>query len=130
MNLKDPERMRNEWWQLHPKLQEIITWANVWGIEHGEEPTWTSWIRTDTEQLALFEAGLTTEKVDEHMFGRGGDKRLFKKPGLDEQFVIDCNEKFPYDPTRPQMKTASIHGGTAQHVHLKVVDNLGGIEHA
>lgn len=122
MLLKSPDRMRNEWWQLSPYLRRVICDADVWCLENGErDGVWTSFIRTEEEQAALFDAGLTKSKVDEHMLGRGADHRMLSTKEKTQAMCDYINAKYLYDPRRPLMKTMSIHGGTALHVHTKVL---------
>jgi hypothetical protein len=124
--------MEKEWWQLTPKLRMIVTYADYWGVEHGEEPTWTDFIRTDAEQLALYEAEVErlklagfdpihaiSKKTSVHIFGRGADMRPFKNEHLNTLFGIEINKRFPYDPIRPKMLTALRHEGSADHFHIQ-----------
>jgi len=130
VRLKYPERMTKEFFQLDPKLQLIICDINLWGIKHGEIPTWTCFIRTDQEQVELFNEGKTTDKVSVHQFGRGADLRFFTNSILN--YIIDdyINEKYNYDPQRPQLKTFGIEGsqGTAPHHHIKVMETTTDIK--
>ena len=134
MRFKDP-RMEKEFFTLHPKLQMLITWINWWGITHGEEPTWTEFLRSEEEQLQFYEedrarlvglgidpATSIIKKTSVHMFGRGADFRLFKNQNLNVLVAIEVNEKFPYDPKRPQMKTLVTHEGNALHHHVQAFE--------
>lgn len=120
MRLKDQERFEKEWWQISPYLRKILCDFEVWAKEHGQEITITSLIRTDEEQQALFEAGLTPDKTSVHQFGRGADVRRFDNDTLDLLAVDYINGKYKYDPARPTMSTMSDEGQPA-HFHIKVL---------
>lgn len=122
MKLKDPERMRPEFFTLHPKLQLIICDVICWGIQHGEEPTWTCFNRTEDEQAALVEAGKADDKVSVHQLGRGADARLFQRSELNYMIQGYINGKYTYDPKRPFLKTLLTHDGTKLHHHFQVYD--------
>lgn len=113
--------MQKEWWGLTPKMRLVICDADNFCMDnYHESPAWTSFIRTEQEQLALFNAGLTSEKIDEHMLGRGADKRIFGDD-RDLKLIEYINGKYPYDPNRPGMVTVSFHQGTAKHLHFKTL---------
>lgn len=126
MRLKNSDRMVSEFFQLHPKLQLIICDVDLWGIQHGEEPTWTCFLRTQEEQLALIASGEADpkDKLSVHMFGRGADFRLFKNPNLDLLIGDYLNEKYPYGDL--VHKTHLQHRGTGmgEHHHVQVKEDL------
>jgi len=119
MNFKHPERHLHEFFELVPKLRLILSDIECWALENGETMTITCLIRTEAEQLALFEAGQAESKTSVHQFGRGADVRLFKNEYLNEKVGIYINSKFPYDRSRPHMKTLITHSGTASHHHVQ-----------
>lgn len=121
MIFKD-ERMREEFWRLDPKLQLICVDVVHWGIVKGEEPTFTSFLRTEDEQKKLFELGQSKSKISVHLFGRGADFRVFKNSVLNFLVSEYINEKYPYDPKRPRLKTLLTHEGSALHHHLQVME--------
>jgi hypothetical protein len=125
--------MMTEFLTLHPKLQMLITYINWWGIEHGEEPTWTEFLRSEEEQLVFYEQerarliglGINPEKsiikkTSVHIIGRGADFRPFKDSNLNTFLDLEMNERFPYDPARPLMKTLLFHEGNSFHGHVQV----------
>lgn len=38
---------------MHPMIVFIISWSNLWCIDNGITPTWTSWMRTPEQNKAL-----------------------------------------------------------------------------
>lgn len=120
MRFKDSDRMKKEFFMLHHKLQLIICDINEWGIERGEEPTWTCFLRTAEEQENLVKAGQAKNKVSVHQFGRGADFRLFKNNTLNLLISDYVNERYPYG--KGELRTLLTHEGTALHNHVQVND--------
>lgn len=134
MRFKRPE-MGVEFITLDPLLQLIICDVNKWGLDHGEEPTWTCFKRTAEEQMELYEMEIqrlidqgmaldvaqklsVSKKVSVHMFDRGADFRPFKNNNLNLLIEEYINSKYPYGDG--VHKTLLFHEGTANHGHLQV----------
>lgn len=112
--------MLPEFFTLHPKLQLIICDVNLWGIEHGEEPTWTCFLRTEEEQAQLVADGKAEDKISVHQLHRGADCRLFERSPLNYAIQGYINGKYTYDPKRPKILTLLTHDGTKLHHHFQV----------
>jgi hypothetical protein len=123
MNLKDTDRLRGEWWELSPYLQQIICDVNLWCLSHNQRnSTWTCFMRTEAEQRDLFERQQADSPTSVHMVGRGADMRLLDKEELNNELLGYINHKYgPYDPARPHLQVAMIHGGTARHFHFQTL---------
>jgi hypothetical protein len=113
------ERLRDEFWKLTSLMRMIVCDADLYAESHGAPLCWTSFIRSEDEQQALYEAGDTTSKVSVHQFGRGADARPTGNSILDDEIRRYISEKYEYDPSRPEKSSCIIHGGTARHLHFQ-----------
>lgn len=122
MIFKFGDVMKKEFFLLHPKLQLIICDVVNWGIEHGEEPTWTCFMRTQEEQDELISDGKADpkDKISVHMFGRGADCRLFKNPNLDLLVGDYINGKYPYGDL---LHKCHLQHGQPEHHHFQVKED-------
>ena len=123
MNLKEVDRMRNEWWQLTPRMRLIVCDADNWVIENmHQSPVWTCFMRTTEEQQALFEAHEAQSPMSVHCVGRGADMRLLIDDDWNAKLRDYITDKYgPYDPSRPDLPVCLIHGGTAKHLHFQSI---------
>ena len=117
MNFKSPDRMKTEFFDLHPLLQQIICDINHWGFIHNELPEFTCFYRSQAEQDNLINAGVTTYKVSVHTYFRGADLRPFRNETLNLLIEDYINGKYPYGDGH---KTIIRHEGTADHLHVQV----------
>lgn len=126
MIFKDEPRMRNEFWEIHPKLRALLCLIDLWAKANGEEATVTCLLRSHEEQRLLFETGASKfpPGQDIHEVGRAADLRLFKSSALNTILDVSWNEKYPYDTARPTLKTFLFHGGTGQHCHVQICEGF------
>ena len=121
MNHKNIRTMM-EWWNMDLKLQMIVTYANWWlWTNYQQVLTCTEIDRSKYEQLYFFGQGTSNYKTGVHMFNRGYDARALSPVEINHELCEHINEKFPYDPSRPQMKTVIFHDGTAMHLHFQTM---------
>ena len=117
------KRTEAEWWLLHPRLQLILSDANLWCYLRGARLVITGMIRGDLEQWALWKKGLSSEKSVHQIwseFGCGVDTRPLSNEELNQQLLDHINQRYVYDLGRRDMKTLIRHKGTADHVHWQV----------
>lgn len=119
MICKHGERMLSEFWKLTRKMRAIVCEADLWLEERHHQGVWTCFLRSEAEQKALFESGASSASFSVHQLGRGADLRLTGDDDLDARLADHLNDLWQYDPARPDIKTALIHGGTAMHMHLQ-----------
>lgn len=110
-----------EWWELDPKLKLILADVDYWLHARGSELVLTSIIRSSLEQEGLYLTKRAPAKTSVHMYGRGADARILRPDALNWEMIEYVNDKFPYDPLRPHLKTVIRHGGTADHLHFQVM---------
>ena len=117
------EKLKSEWWILHPKLRLILCDIDYFCQCRGYEPIATCFERTRERQKELFIQGLAASEESVHIkygrFVRGADLDDF--PGdLNAQCELYINSKYQYDPRRPKLKTFYFHKGTGWHNHIQV----------
>ena len=121
MIFKDTTK-KDEFWVIHPLLREILCVAENFLKKRGQITTITCLMRNEDEQRVLFAEGKTEYKTSVHMFGRGGDLRLTEHNSDDSDLINYLNQKYVYDLLRPGLHTAMIHGGSASHIHIQVLE--------
>lgn len=112
------EKLRAEFWKLHPKLRVLLMDIDRWALQY-EDAVATCFLRTAEEQMALFTAGQAPAKTSVHVVGRGADLRIFNADTLNRTLAGWVNDKYPYDPKRPSLPTALRHLGTGDHWHIQ-----------
>ena len=111
------ERLRNEFWELVPKLRSILCRVEMIAKQHGEETVVTSLIRSQEEQKLLYDSGQAPSLSSVHMYGRGGDVRKFKSPALNQVIVQTILDEYPYGHLGKP--SAMLHEGSAEHLHFQ-----------
>ena len=114
------DHMIAEFWSISPYLRRLLCEAEIFLHDAGEyDVVVTQLIRSDAEQAELYKNKQTKSKVSVHQFGRGADIRLTAPISIMEDLVDFLCKNYTYDPGRPGLSTAILHGGTAQHVHIQ-----------
>jgi len=115
------DKLKSEFWLLHPKLRLILLDADLFSTANGEELNATCFVRTEEEQKQLFNNGQAVSPYSVHSSipCRGADFSSLKVAGLNQKLLEYINGKYIYDIKRPQLKTLLHHGGTAIHLHFQ-----------
>lgn len=121
------DKLKSEFWMLHPKLRLILLDADIFCTALGEELNATCFVRTEEEQKQLFSNGQAVSPFSVHSSVpcRGADCSSLKVAGLNQKVLDYINNKYIYDIKRPQLKTVLHHGGTALHLHFQCSTGSG-----
>lgn len=106
------EKHKDEFWRLHSKLQTIIFDIVVYIEEN---------FKKDVIPTSIYRPYKKGQKHSVHNVYRGFDFRshIFTKEEI-EQILNYVNEKYIYDPMRPQFKVAIYHNvGKGWHFHIQ-----------
>ena len=107
---------------MHPSIVLMIAWTNLWCVENGITPVWTSWMRTPEQNRAL---GATN--VHEY---RAADLSIRPETGWTEE-LLDTFEAEFYDEFKALGALVNIDGelysrpvvrhdiGHGDHLHLQ-----------
>lgn len=118
MNFKDNERFQKEFWQIDPRLRQILCDMEV--LAYPDPMTITCLIRTEEENQAVGAATLI------HCLGRAADVRMFKKMSTNDMLLDQINKIYCYDPKRSNLKTLILHktedGAFHLHAQVRAID--------
>ena len=113
MIFKHHDRMVDEYCMLSPYLRMLIADVEIWCLERKIQPVWTCFIRSEEENRQVGGQPLSV-----HLFGRGADMRLLHDDAMNVELLEYVNNKYRYDPSRPEKNTALIHG-PVNHFHFQ-----------
>jgi hypothetical protein len=111
MNFKE-KKIRDEFWQIDPRLRQILCDIEV--LAYPEYMTITCIMRTEEENKAV------RAKTLIHCVGRAADIRPFKSETTNAMLLELINQLYVYDVNRPNLKTLYRHVGTGDHLHVQV----------
>ena len=108
------EALIYDWPRLVPKLREVLLEA------HGLMPSSESLIITSG-----IRDGKDDNPLSVHYHGRGADARSWSVTKNEAEKVRDAiNDRWVYDPDRPDMVVCMIHdAGSGEHFHFQVHPN-------
>lgn len=126
------ERQLNEFLAITPQMNKIlIDLAVFMFLRFKYIVTITCLLRSQQEQDDIYLSHrdpLIRKKYREkpwlsvHQFGRGADVRFDFPLGWLKEIIEYLNKKYPYDPNRPEKKTAMVHNsGSGEHIHIQVM---------
>ena len=114
------DRIRDEFPRIHPKLQHLLHWLDLWSVQRtGYDAVITTLIRTPAEHQAIY-PGQVPPPLTPHIDGRGADLRSSNyTPEQIDLMVADCNAAFPRTDGKPTLLFHKI-STSVFHLHAQV----------
>ena len=119
------KRLEKEWQDLehiNPALYHIICFYNtfIYNIFEGKDTVITNIYRTKEEQEKICKKAKVKFYKSVHCLWRGVDLRINLEEWQIKIMELLINNKFPYDKTRPNIKTFVRHNiGVGDHIHIQ-----------